>query len=109
LPNPRQELGIVHRFLEKSLCSRLDGALSIYTNVASGDDDDGDHGERGNFLSLSITTSPSPRRQTKVEDNQIRLVLSRLSQDNPSKPDLMLGTTVQKICLAEHLAVQISG
>jgi hypothetical protein len=74
----RQEFGIVYGFFEKSRRSCTDGTLSVHLTRAAGDHNDRDHGEsREGFQPLHHDEAVASR-QTKVEDNQVRPVLSSL-------------------------------
>src|SRR6266436_5074921 len=65
-PDDRQKFGIIRGLLQKGLRPCLDSALFVRANVASGDDDDRDHGESGDYLEPIHHDEAVASRQTEV-------------------------------------------
>ena len=69
LPYNLQNISIIRWFLQEGTCSSLKSAYAVFTNVASGENNNGDQGERRDCLEPFHHNVAIARRQTEVEEN----------------------------------------
>jgi hypothetical protein len=77
LPDNRQKFDIVHRLFKKSLGSSLNSALTICSPGAAGYNNDGNYRQRRHAFEPVHHYETIARRQSQVQQDQVRLVLTR--------------------------------